>query len=104
MELKTIGNAGFLGFDFDNQIAVEFFKRWENAMINNCFQGSWTNEGNTESKDVRCRGHRHDLASSSIIVHQMGLSDLMKGGEEVLQYAGLYDEVLNDTIILKAQG
>lgn len=104
MEMRMIGNAGFLGLDFDNDTARQFFVLWEQSMINGCFQGKWNNNDKTESKDERCRGARHDMSASSAIVHNMGLFHLAYGGEEVLQYAGLFDEVLNDTILLKAQG
>jgi hypothetical protein len=81
----------------------EFFNKWEAAMLAGCFKGKWTNSEKTESQSDECLGARHDMISG-VILHQMGLSNLMKGGEELLQYAGLYDEVLNDTIIFKAQG
>lgn len=104
MEFKTIGNAGFLGFDFNKSVAVDFFDRWKKSMQAGCFKGAWSNKDNTESLDERCLGHRHDLSCSSIIVYQMGLTHLMRSGEEILQYAGVFDETLNDTIIFKAQG
>lgn len=104
MNLPMIGNAGFLGFDFNNTLAEKFFSSWANSMNAGLFKGQWTNELTSESKDKRCKGHRHDMSCSSAIVHQMGLFDLAYKGDEVLQYAGPYDKTLNDTIILKAQG
>lgn len=104
MEMKMIGNAGFLGLNMNNDIGKEIFKRWKQSMEAGTFKGKWKNEDNSESHDNRCLGARHDMSSSSAIVHQMGLAMHMKSGEEILQYAGLYDEVLNDKIILKAQG
>lgn len=102
-EIRLIGNAGLLGLNFSMGKPVEFFKKWEDAMLAGCFKGRWDNKDKTESQSDECLGARHDMISG-VILHQMGLSHLMKGGEELLQYAGLYDEVLNDSIIWKAQG
>jgi len=104
MNMKMIGNAGFLGINIETVKGLHFFEQWQKSMENGCFKGQWHNNDNTESNDVRCLGSRHDMSCSSAIVHKMGLFDLAYGGEEVLQYAGIYDKVLNDTIILKAQG
>lgn len=104
MALRMIGNAGFLGLDFTKEEPVEFFRRWHLSMQAGCFQGKWNNNDKTESQDERCRGARHDMSASSAIIHNMGLFHLAYGGEEVLQYAGPYDQTLNDSIILKAQG
>lgn len=104
MGLKMIGNAGFLGIDHSSTIGDSFFYQWKASMINGCFKGEWGNDKKTESEDGRCSGHRHDMSCSSAIVHKMGIFNLAYSGEEVLQYAGIYDKVLNDTIILKAQG
>lgn len=91
MKMEMIGNAGFLGLNFDMPAPNEFFKKWEAAMNAGCFKGSWDN-------------HRHDMSCSSIIVNQMGIISLAKHGDQWLQYAGVFDETLNNTIILKAQG
>lgn len=104
MEIRMIGNAGFLGMNTKNSIAQLFFQTWEKSMHDGCFVGAWTNADNSESEDERCRGHRHDMTNSSAIVYKMALTDLMKSGQEWLQYAGLFDETLNETIIFKAQG
>lgn len=90
-EWRMIGNAGLLGLNIFNDKALEFLNKWEAAMNAGCFKGAWDN-------------HRHDMSSSSIIIQQMGLFCLAKSGEEILQYAGLFDETANDTIIIKAQG
>lgn len=90
-KVKLIGSAGFLGMNFDNPLAVEFFEKWKAAMDAGCFKGSWND-------------HRHDLSCSSTIIHQMGLAGLMKKTDEWLQYAGVFDETANSTIIIKAQG
>ena len=103
MNIRMVGNAGFLGLNLRNPTAKQFFIRWKKACQDGMFAGAWTNDG-SESKDERCKGHRHDMSCSSALVHTMGLSELIKPGNEILQYAGLYDETLNDTIIFKAQG
>lgn len=59
-------SAGFVGFDFRQEIAREFFARWKNAMLNGMFKGDWSN-------------HRHDMSAGSIIANQMGLT-YSKGG------------------------
>jgi len=104
MGMKCIGNAGLLALDFDNPIAVEFFNRWEASMLAGMFKGLWTNTKNVMGEDERIKGHRHDLTCSSAIINLMGKFHLAYQGDEVLMYGGLYDALLNDTIIFKAQG
>lgn len=99
MEIKMIGNAGFLGFDFTNPIGRIFFDQWKKAMEDGVFNDSppiWNDE--------RFKRHTWDMSASSAIVYKMGLSHLMKSGNEWLQYAGPFDKTLNDTILIKAQG
>lgn len=102
--MQMIGNAGMLGINFENHLGKHFFKLWEKSMLDGCFNGAWTNENNTESLDERCKGHRHDMSNQSIILNQMGIIHIAKAGNEWLQYAGMFDETANDTIIFKAQG
>jgi len=104
MEMRMIGNAGFLGLDFSRSQPNHFFQQWRQSMYDGCFQGRWNNNDLTESQDERCRGSRHDMSCSSAIVHRMGLFDLAVPGDQVLQYGGPFDETLNETIIIKAQG
>lgn len=104
MNVGMIGNAGFLGFDFTNPIAERFFVMWHKAMMDGMFKGSWTNLEQECSYDPRCRGSRHDMTCSSALVYLMRLGHLAKRGDEWLQYAAPEDTVLNDTILIKAQG
>lgn len=104
MSMPMIGNAGMLGLNFDMEEPNEFFKRWKVAMENGCFKGRWNNNDKTESQDERCKGARHDMSSSSIILNLMGKIMIAKNGDEFLQYAGVFDKTLNDSIIFKAQG
>lgn len=104
MEMRMIGNAGFLGLDFSKPEPHRFFDKWADSMNAGCFRGEWTNDNKTESQDERCKGARHDMSNSSIIINRMGLIDFAKKGDEWLQYAGIFDATGNDTIIFKAQG
>lgn len=70
MTLSTI-YACFLGFNFKSLIACEFFDRWKRACDDGLFLGRWTNDGNTESQDPRCTGHRHDQTCAELILHEM---------------------------------
>lgn len=102
-EIRLIGNAGMFGLNFEEELPNLFFEKWEQSMEDGMFIGKWNNKEKTESESEECLGHRHDLVNG-IILHQMGLSHLMKDRDKWLQYAGPYDEVLNETIIWKAQG
>jgi len=102
MKMLMYGNAGFLGLNFENEIAVEFFKRWKESMLAGMFIGNWNNVNNSESNDERCSGHRHDMTCGSIIAQQLGME--YKKGDEWLEYAAPEEAIKNDTIILKAQG
>lgn len=68
-------SAGFVGFDFRQEIAREFFARWKNAMLAGMFKGSWSN-------------HRHDMTVGSIIANQMGLVPIYSKGGTFFSYIG----------------
>lgn len=85
------GNAGMLGLNFDHPAAVEFFKRWKDAMLAGAFIGSWDN-------------HRHDMSCGSLIAWQLGMDKKYVKGDQILEYAGWNDPVKNDSIIFKAAG
>lgn len=102
-EIRLIGNAGMMGLNFSMEKPNEFFKKWEDAKNAGCFKGNWTNKDFTESKSEECFGARHDMISGAIL-HQMKLNHLMKPCTDWLQYAGVYQETANETIIIKAQG
>lgn len=97
-EIRMIGNAGFLGFDFTNQIARRFFEWWKQAMLDGMFNES----GQQSNEDFR--RHTWDMSCSSAIVYKMGLTHLMKSGTEWLQYAEPGDEPFNDKVIFFAKG
>jgi hypothetical protein len=90
-KMLCYGNAGFLGLNFNNELAVNFFKLWKYSMEAGCFNGTWDN-------------HRHDLTCGSIIANKLDIAKDYKSGNEWLEYAAPFDPPKNDTIILKAQG
>ena len=104
MPMDCIGNAGLLGLDFEKHFPNESFNKWERAMQHGMFKGNWDNDAKTESTDERCKGSRHDLSCSSIIINQMGLISMAYRGDEVLMYGGIFDKVINESIIFKAEG
>ena len=63
--------ACFMAFDFTNPITNEFFTRWKKACDEGIFRGAWNNNTQSESKDPRCRGHRHDQVCAEIISRQL---------------------------------
>lgn len=66
--LMPMFSAGFIGFDFRQNVSVEFFARWKEAMLNGVFKGSW---------EVT----RHEMTAGSIIANQMNLLvDFSRGG------------------------
>lgn len=85
--IQMYGNAGLLGINFDFPKSKEFFLRWEKAMEDGMFKGSWSD-------------HRHDMSCGSYIRHALDLP--LQPGNEILQYG--YQEPENDTICFKAVG
>lgn len=102
MNIKCYGNAGLLGLNFNNHASESFFDAWREAKLNGLFKGSWNNDNQTESRDLRCLGHRHDLSCGSILAYRNGMQ--LQPGDQILQYAGIYDEIANNNIYFKAQG
>jgi hypothetical protein len=103
MQMPMYGNAGFLGLDFDTEIANTFFNQWKQSMLDGMFIGEWTNNNKTESQDPRCDGHRHDMSCGSIIRYKLGMK--MQSGMDYLQY--YYDwnpQPHNDSVCLFAAG
>ena len=82
------GNAGFLGLNKNDTIAMEFFRLWKQSMLDGIFKGNWDN-------------HRHDMVCGSIIANELGMK--YQKGNELLAYASPEQEV-NESIILKACG
>jgi hypothetical protein len=65
--------ACFMGFDFSNPIAHDFFARWKKACTDGIFRGKWNNKDQSESQDPRCKGHRHDQSCAELIAYKMNL-------------------------------
>jgi hypothetical protein len=72
-ESITAVYACFMAYDFSVPITQEFFQRWKKACDDGIFKGGWKNENNSESRDPRCRGHRHDQSCAELISHQLGI-------------------------------
>lgn len=95
-------SAGFLGLDFTNDRTKTFFSLWKEAMLAGIFKGEWTNNNKTESQDVRCLGHRHDLTCGGIIAHQLGMKH--HKGDNLFQYAKPTDTPESESIVFYLQG
>jgi len=102
MNMMMYGNAGFLGLDFNNEIACKFFDKWKESMFAGIFKGEWTNNTKSESQDERCLGHRHDMVCGSIIANQLGMKYV--SGNEWLTYQPPHVPPKNDKIVFKALG
>lgn len=68
-------SAGYCGFDFTNQISIEFFAEWKESMLNGMFKGNWAD-------------HRHDMTCGSIIANKQGLLPLYSTGGQFFAYIG----------------
>jgi hypothetical protein len=103
MNMPMYGNAGLLGLNFEKELPKLFFEKWHKASQDGIFMGAWNNNDNSESNDVRCLGHRHDMSVGSIIANLLGMSYI--NSDEVLQYGSApFEEPMNDSICLKAYG
>lgn len=79
--------AGFTGLNFDRSIGVNFLMEWHKySKDGESFCGTWGNENGQMSKDLRCKGHRHDMSVASILAHKLGMK-MSKGGT-YLAYIG----------------
>lgn len=64
------GFGGFVSYKFD---------------ADSLYHGEWDNDDQTESQDLRVKGHRHDQSVMSCIIHNMGL-DILKGQDTFFAY------------------
>lgn len=81
--------SGFMGFDLSQSYGQRVFWQFDSACKNGLFNGEWSN-------------HRHDQSCISAILHNNAFG--FSHTPEYVQYAGIYDQVLNDKIIFKCQG
>jgi len=103
MKMPMYGNAGLLGLNVEKELPKLFFDRWHKASKDGVFKGAWNNTNNSESNDIRCLGHRHDMSTGSIIANLLGMDFI--SSSEIMQYGSApFESVLNDTICLKAYG
>lgn len=75
--------GGFVGVDLTNDLARKFLDEWHRYTIvdgGGAFAGSKRNYRQQVSADPRCEGHRQDQTVASIIVNQLGIKDLLHGG------------------------
>jgi hypothetical protein len=95
-------SAGFTGINFDTDIGWKFFSWWRSAMEFGMFRGQWDNDTHSESRDPRCKGHRHDMSCASIIAYKLGMT--FEPGNSYFQYGSPESELNHDKIIFKLQG
>jgi hypothetical protein len=95
-------SAGFTGINFDTKIGWKFFSMWRDAMEAGMFKGAWHNKALTESKDTRCKGHRHDMSCASIIAHKLKME--YEPGGSFFQYGSPESELNHNGIIFKLEG
>jgi len=100
MKMPMYGNAGFLGLKKGDETAMEFLKRWRDAEKSGIFKGDWKNDSNSESKDPRCKGHRHDMTCGSIIANQLDMK--YKRAGQWLQYKPEFQPPKHENIIFGA--
>ena len=70
MELPS-AYACIMGFDFRNPITKTFLYKWKECANKGLFRGKWKNDELTESKDLRCKGHRHDQSCAELIALEL---------------------------------
>lgn len=103
MTMPMYGNAGLLGLDLNKELPKIFLERWHKASMDGIFKGEWNNNSNTESNDIRCLGHRHDMSVGSIIANLLGMKYIRSS--EIMQYGSApFEPSMNDSICLKAYG
>ncbi|MCF7866906.1 hypothetical protein K9M18_05745, partial [Candidatus Woesearchaeota archaeon] len=103
MKMPMYGNAGLLGLDFNKELPKIFFERWHKASQDGIFKGAWSNNAKTESDDILCLGHRHDMSVGSIIANLLDMSYI--NSSQIMQYGSApFQQPMNDSICLKAYG
>lgn len=103
MKMPMYGNAGLLGLNIEKELPKIFFERWHKASQDGIFKGAWNNSNNSESNDIRCLGHRHDMSTGSIIANLLGMEYIRS--TEIMEYGSApFQKPMNDSIVLKAYG
>lgn len=83
--------GGFIGLNIDNHVAKKLFRSLDLAMDAGVFKGEWSD-------------HRHEMSALSAIVYRHNLWKYVVSGNQFIQYGGIYDQIINETIVLKCQG
>jgi hypothetical protein len=83
-------SAGFLGLDFTNDKARNFFDLWTFMMEQGLFKGSWSD-------------HRHDMSCGSIIAHNLAMTNWTEAGK-FFAYIGPGYAPLKETAIFHLLG
>lgn len=72
MNIPTV-YACIMLFDMQSPVAHAFLASWQKASDDGVFKGLWNNDMQTESRDPRCRGHRHDQTCAEMISYKLGI-------------------------------
>jgi hypothetical protein len=107
MEIPMYGNAGLLGLDLSRPEIMNFYVKWRDSMQAGMFKGAWNNNDQTESKDERCKGHRHDMVCGSLVMYQCGLTEKYQRGDQWMLYdqnqENFKDQIKDESILLVAR-
>jgi hypothetical protein len=71
------------GLNFNRDFVVSLFKQYKTV---NLYRGKWHNADRTESNDTRVKGHRHDQAVMSAVLHNHKAL-ILKGQESFFAYS-----------------
>jgi len=67
-------SGGLIGLNLKSSIGKDFFKAmFKEAIIGRAFKGSWINRKQEVSKDIRVKGHRHDMVVGTVIMKRLGI-------------------------------
>jgi hypothetical protein len=72
-----------MGFNFTDPDVVTLIQHYY-MLSNRFYPGEWNNDDITESKDMRCKGHRHDQSVMSLLLH--GKFGVLKGQDTFFAY------------------
>lgn len=71
-----------MGFNTGYDRVCDMFKDYKNVDL---YRGKWHNNDRTESNDIRVRGHRHDQAVMSAVLHKHK-AQVLKGQDTFFAY------------------
>lgn len=84
-------SGGLMGYNLACPKTKKFIDEYYKYAVEGIpFRGAWTNEHQEVSKDVRVRGHRHDMVVGTILTHRMGLKIIPNN--TVFSYYGWYEK------------